>query len=220
MMKRRNMIITVILLLAVFTVGTSTFLLNQSHAASITNTITQQGTKLNLKNNNNQEWEHIHLLIQNATTVNGTNQTFYVEAWIKPGENTTIDLSNMLGYVNHPLTTGTTISVLSWSGLYNTGPGTGDFSLSLQGWSNTTTPVNATIYHINQGSISIATLPSSITGTTAFIGTHPSDVTVTDENDANDVLFKQMLLTVDPNGNLIITFPTPPTLCNTIAQTP
>jgi hypothetical protein len=220
MIKQRNMIITAILIMAVFTVGTSTFLLNQSHAASINNTITQQGTKLNLKNNNNQEWEHIHLLIQNITTSNGTKQNFYIETWIKPGENTTIDLSNMLGYANHSLATGTKISVLSWSGLYATTPGTGDFSLSLQGWSNTTIPVNAPIYNITQGSLPITTLPSSITGTTALIGTNQSDVTVPGENTANDVLFKQMLLTVDPNGNLVITFPTPPTLCNTIAQTP
>jgi hypothetical protein len=219
-MKSRNMIITVILIITVFTIGTSTFLLNQSQAATINNTITQQGTKLNLKNNNNQEWEHMHILIQNITTSNGSKQNYYIETWIKPGENTTIDLSNILGYGNHALTPGTNINILSWSGLYSTDPGTGDFSLSLQGWSNTTTPpVNATIYHITQGSIPVSTLPSSITGTIALIGTNPSDVTVTGENNANDVLFKQIQFTIDPNGNIIITFPTPPTLCNTIAQT-
>jgi hypothetical protein len=218
-MKSRNMIITVILIITVFTIGTSTFLLNQSQAATINNTITQQGTKLNLKNNNNQEWEHMHILIQNITTSNGSKQNYYIETWIKPGENTTIDLSNILGYGNHALTPGTNINILSWSGLYSTDPGTGDFSLSLQGWSNNTSPVNATIYHITQGSIPVSTLPSSITGTIALIGTNPSDVTVTGENNANDVLFKQIQFTIDPNGNIIITFPTPPTLCNTIAQT-
>ena len=213
------MIITAILIMAVFTVGTSTFLLNQSHAASINNNITQQGTKLNLQNNNNQEWEHMHILIQNITTSNGTIQNYYIETWIKPGENTTIDLSNILGYGNHALAPGTKINILSWSGLYSTNPGTGDFSLSLQGWSNTISPVNATIYHITQRSIPVSTLPSTITGTIALIGTNPSDVTVTGENNANDVLFKQIQFTIDPNGNIITTFPTPPTLCTTIAQT-
>ncbi len=205
--------------MAVLTAGTSIFLVNQSHAATISNTITKQGTKLNLINNNTNQWEHTDLEIVNATTANGTKQTFYISAWIKPGENTTIDLSNMLGFNgqgNNRLDKGTQLTVLSWSGLYSpNGGSTGNFIMSLQGWSNTENPTPPTpMYSISMNSVPIGTVPSKITDNTVMIGTNPSDVA----DPANDVIFTQMLFTVDPSGNLIITFPTPPTLCQTIAE--
>jgi len=219
MIKRRNTIITVILVMAVLTVGTSIFLVNQSNAATISNTITQQGTKINLINNNNQLWEHMDLIIPNAATSNGSKQSYYIEAFVKPGGNLTIDLSNILGYGNTPLSKESTLTVLSWSGLFsNTVTGTGDFSMGLQGWSSTFQNVNAPMYNITQENLPIGPLPSSIINSTALIGTNPSDVEVTGDNDSYEPLFAEMLFTVDPSSNLVITFPVPPTLCQVIAH--
>jgi hypothetical protein len=97
-------------------------------------------TKLELKSNDNLAWEHTELEIINTTFKNGTKGNVYIEAWVKPGENVTIDLSNILGYGNTPLPAGT-IRIESWRGLYNpTAGGTSNFADTLQGWSNTNTP--------------------------------------------------------------------------------
>ena len=140
-MKTSSIIgILAIIIVAVFTIGAFTLFSTQIQAAPITNTTTQQGTKLNLKNNNNQAWQHSELEIINTTLKNGTTTNVYIEAWVKPGENVTVDLSNILGYGNTPLPAGT-IRIESWKGLYNpTAGGTSNLIDTLQGWSNTNTP--------------------------------------------------------------------------------
>jgi hypothetical protein len=220
-MKTSSIIgILAIIIVAVFTIGAFTLFSTQIQAASITNTTTQQGTKLNLKNNNNQAWQHSELEIINTTLKNGTTTNVYIEAWVKPGENVTVDLSNILGYGNTPLPAGT-IRIESWKGLYNpTAGGTSNLIDTLQGWSNTNTPgTSDQQYNENYATLlPIAQLPSSITDNTVIIGTSLNDIQNYRGNDANDQLFTEFLVHVDANGKVTITFTIPPTLSYVIAR--
>lgn len=219
-MKKSNMIIAGILVAAILTLGAVAFIPNQSQAATIPNTITEHGTKLALTNNNNEAWAHMEMVIVEATLPDGSTQTFYVEFWMTPGGTTTIDLSNILGYGDSPLPTGTTLRMLTWSGVNSPTPeGNSNLALSLQGWSNTATPPGtAPSTSLDFSSLPVAQLPTSITGNTALIGTSPADVNVPGEDEGATVTFSELLMTVDANGNLVITVTTPPELCTTIAQ--
>ena len=135
-----------------------------------TNNVTANGTKLDFHNNNTQAWTHIDVVFANATNKNGTTSTYYGEVWIKPGENKTIDLSNLLGYTG-PLPTGTTLKILTWSGPFNNNAtGNTNLNVTLRGWSNTTAPVTAPSYNLTNLNMPIGTLPSSITNTSATVG--------------------------------------------------
>lgn len=220
-MKTNSIIgILAILIVAVFAIGAFTLFSTQSQAATIPNNLTQQGTKLNLKNNNNQTWQHSELEIINATFKNGTTTNVYIEAWVKPGENATVDLSNILGYGNTPLPAGT-LRIESWKGLYNpTAGGTSNLIDTLQGWSNTPTPgPGDQQYNENFPTLlPIAKLPSSITDNTVIIGTNLNDIQNYRGNDANDQLFTEYLVHVDTNGKVTITITIPPTLSYVIAR--
>ena len=73
------------------------------------------------------------------TLKNGTVQNYYVEGYMKPGGNVTMDLSGLAGYGNQPLPAGTSIRVLAWKGLFNQTltTNTSDMNLVMQGWSKT-----------------------------------------------------------------------------------
>jgi hypothetical protein len=212
--------ILTIVIVAVFAIGAFTLFSTQSQATTINNTLTQQSTKLNLKNNNNQAWQHSELEIVNATFKNGTITNVYIEAWVKPGENATVDLSNILGYGNTPIPAGT-IRIESWKGLYNpTAGGTSNIVDILQGWSNTLTPgTGDQQYNENFPTLlPVAQLPSSITGNTVIIGTNLADIQNYRGNDANDQLFTEYLVHVDANGKVSMTITIPPTLSYVIAR--
>ena len=81
-------------------------------------------------------------VIENMTMKNGTVQNFYVQGYMKPGGNTTIDLSGLGGYGNQPLPAGTTVRVMAWKGLFNQTivSNTSNMELLMQGWSKTLNP--------------------------------------------------------------------------------
>lgn len=221
-MKNEYFIITGILIIAVFSVGVLFMLFNESQASLINNTITDKGTKLAFKNDNNQVWEHVDMIIPNATLRNGTTKTIYIEVWVKPGGTMIIDLSNLLGYENNPLPSKTNLKVLAWCGLFNpTSGGTGDFKLTLQGWSNTPTSQNGPQSTITQASMPIGQLPLSISRNTAIISSEKK-VEAVGENRTNEekteVLFTEMSFMVDTSGNLEIMFPVRPNLSQTNQQ--
>jgi len=216
LMKRNYILVASIIIVVVFSVGILSLLFNESQASLTNNEITEKGTKLVLKNNNSQLWEHVNLAVSNATLKNGTAQSFYIEAWIKPGGTLTMDLSNMLGFENNPLPNGTNLRVLARGGLFNTKPGgNGDFHLSVQGWCNAPTSQNGyPWYTISQISMPIGQLPSNITRNTAIISTNPGDAEGSEPKNV-EVLFTQMSMTVDSDGNLQIIFPIDPKLNQT-----
>ena len=65
------------------------------------------GTDVNAKStkvaimNHGDTWAQVEL-VANVTHKNGTNMTVYIENFIKPDENVTIDLSQIKAYGNEP----------------------------------------------------------------------------------------------------------------------
>lgn len=181
--------------------------------------LTVNGTKVTVINNNKDVWAHWNLALQNAPLKNGSKQTYYVQVWIKPGENTTFDLSNILGYGNTALPENTNITVLGYGGLYNsTANGTSKFNTTFLGWTtNQTIPSSAATYK-NASDVltvdpeqTVGTLPSNITGNTVTVGT-------SSETYSNDDLFVQFYIVIGPNGIPYFEISGTPTLCDVINQ--
>jgi hypothetical protein len=221
---KNSIIILAIIIIAVIIVG-AFVALSMTNLAQTQNNLTVQGSKVTIINNNKDVWAHWDLVVENATLKNGSVQTFYIEAWMKPGENITIDLSNMLGYGNAALPTNMNIRILAWGGVYNnTTGGTSEFNTTFLGWTtNQTIPSPTATYNgaINSLNIDpiqpIGPLPSGITASTAFIGTTPEE-TGPEDSDTFEQLFTEIVILIDPNGVPFFLQTNPATLCNQIAQ--
>ena len=209
-MDRRKTIFLSICITLIVVFGTFISISDQSQGTSINNTVTQQGTKLDLVNSNTQNWESVEMVIPNATTSNGTIRNFYIVTWIEPNSNITIDLSNMLGYGNKTLPEGTILDIHSISSLYSTVPHNSNLSLKIMGWSNATTTENASNINITKNSMSVALLPNSIKNNTVQMGYNDSDMKVIGQ--ASMVIYTQMRFSVEPDGNVKIIFTKQPTL--------
>ena len=102
--------------------------------------LNQSSTKVAFTNNGTT-WFHFDAVIENMTLKNGTVQNYYVEGYMKPGGNVTMDLSGLAGYGNQPLPAGTTVRIMAWKGLFNQTITTNssEMNLIMQGWSNNLT---------------------------------------------------------------------------------
>lgn len=226
-MKNSTIGIIAIIVVAVIAVAAYSAM-NTSTTAQTANTITQNGSKITIINNNKDVWAHWDLVVENATLKNGTKQTIYIKTFIKPGENVTIDLSNALGYGDERLPTDTKITVLAWGGVYNNNAsGTSKFTTTFLGWTtNQTIPSPSTYYkgYVNALPVDpvlpIGPLPSGITGNSVVITNNIPEAIAVDENDAYDQLFIQLNILVDPNGNPHFNPAIIPELCTTIAGIP
>lgn len=185
---------------------------------SSSNNVTPNGTKVDFKNNNTQYWTHIDFVVVNATGKNGTTGNYYGEVWIKPGENETLDLSNLFGYNNTALPVGTTVKMYVWTGPFGNSSGTTNLNDTLRGWSNSSTPVTAFSYNLTDLNMPVGTLPSNITNTTIAIGNSSAIAPNTGNVDAFTSFFEQVIFTVNSNGDLTITFSMPGGLSQTIAR--
>jgi hypothetical protein len=140
-MKDSTIVIVAVVLIAAIAIGAYALTMNNpstpSNPAAAAN---DKATKLDIKNNDSNNWAGVEWVF-NATPKNDTkNQTWYLLAFVKPNGNLTIDLSNILGYGNQPLPA-MTILVNSSSGVFNkTAGGTGNLSYDVQIWSKTQAP--------------------------------------------------------------------------------
>ncbi len=213
-MKTGSIVIIIAVVVVIIAAAAAAIML-MGGTATNTQNVSQNGTKVDFQNNNTQAWTHIEFAILNATTKNGTTQTYYGEVWLKPGENKTIDLSNTLGYGNTPLPVGSIVRVDTWTGLFSTNnSGNGNVNLTLRGWSNSSTPPTTDpTYNLTHLNVAIGPLPSNVTSTIGLISINAPDVNTTFTTN-----FDEELLTEDNNGNLIIVFTTPGGLSQTIAR--
>ena len=120
------------------------------------------------------------------TLKNGTVQNYYVEGYMKPGGNVTMDLSGLAGYGNQQLPAGTTVRVMAWKGLFNQTLTTNSSELNLimQGWSNYLNPTsNDTKYNVTVQNLPVNQLPTNITDNTLLISTNPT--TIQESNGTN-----------------------------------
>jgi hypothetical protein len=182
--------------------------------------VNQSSTKVAFMNNGTT-WFHFDAVIENMTLKNGTVQNYYVEGYMKPGGNVTMDLSGLAGYGNQALPAGTTVRVMAWKGLFNQTITTNssEMNLIMQGWSNVINPTsNDTKYNVTVQNLPVNKLPANITDNTMLISTNPASIT--EDNDSTTTpIFEEEVFTVDANGKVTMVFVTPATLCNIVAHT-
>lgn len=225
----KNSVLIAIIIIIVIIIGAvaAYFLMNPSATTNPKYNVSVNGTKLDLKNNNNQYWQHMDIVMENVTLKNGTVQNFYIEAWVKPGQNLTIDLSNLFGYGNERLPTNYTIKPLIWGGMFNNTTatsGTSTFDMVLRGWSNgLTPPSNDPQYNVTFNNMPVVSLPSNVKDNMFYWNNSKDSIdaltrSTYPHDDSNEIMFTEVNMTVDSDGNLIMTFTVPPTLCSTIAH--
>ena len=181
--------------------------------------INQSSTKVAFFNNGTT-WFHFDAVIENMTLKNGTVQNYYVEGYMKPGGNVTMDLSGLAGYGNQALPAGTTVRKMAWKGLFNQTLATNssEMNLIMQGWSNYLNPTsNDTQYNVTVPNLPVNQLPANITDNTLLITTNPTSLEE-DNDSATTPVFEEEIFTVDANGKVTMTYVTPATLCNIVAH--
>ena len=182
--------------------------------------INQSSTKVAFFNNGTT-WFHFDAVIENMTLKNGTVQNYYVEGYMKPGGNVTMDLSGLAGYGNQALPAGTTVRVMAWKGLFNQTiiTNSSEMNLIMQGWSNYLNPTsNDTQYNVTVPNLPVNQLPANITDNTLLITTNPTSL-AEDNDSATTPVFEEEIFTVDANGKVTMVYVTPATLCNIVAHT-
>ena len=215
MKSNKNVIIfLVLIILAAVAVSGCTSKTNST-------TVNNSSTKVAFINNGTT-WFHFDAVIENMTLKNGTVQNYYVQGYMKPGGNVTMDLSGLAGYGNQALPAGTTVRVMAWKGLSNQTLKTNSSELSLimQGWSNYLNPIsNDTKYNVTVQNLPVNQLPTNITDNTLLISTDPS--TIQESNGTNTSattpVFEEEVFTVNANGKVTMVYITPATLCNIVA---
>ncbi len=221
-MKNSTIIIaaTVVIVLVAAGVFAALNLSSSPTAADNKTQVTASGSKLTIINNNQDVWAHWKLEIRNVPEANGTQQTYYVDAYIKPGENVTFDLSTIAGNGDKPLAQDTNITVLGWGGLHNaTAGGEGKFNSTLFGWTtDEVLPTPAATYKNATNPLevdpvqAIGALPANITENTITIGTSNPGT------DTDDELFIQINIIIGPDGIPYFELRGTPVLCEVIAQ--
>ncbi|MEG3223985.1 MAG: hypothetical protein BME94_00300 [Methanobacteriales archaeon Met13] len=185
------------------------------------NPVQAASTKLAI-HNNGSTWVQVEMVMNNVTNKNGTVKTYYVQSFIKPGGNVTIDLSQLLGYTNEKLPAGTTIRIQSWKGLFNQTPGgTDNLNISFQGWSNTLYPgATDEIVPVTYSPLPVAQLPASITDSIFWSSDNLAALQKVIPLDTADqeIVYEEEVITVDANGKVTITITRPPELCRAIAS--
>lgn len=177
-------------------------------------TVNQSSTKLAFMNNGTT-WFHFDAVIENMTLKNGTVQNYYVDGYIKPNGNVTMDLSGLAGYGNEPLPAGTTVRVLAWKGLFNQTitSNSSEMDLLMQGWSKNLQPQTDDLkYNVTIQNLPVNQLPANITDSTILINTDPA--TINGNGSSTEPIFEEEIFTVDGNGKVTMVFVTPATLCN------
>lgn len=213
MKSTRNSIILLVLI-ALIAVAVSGCTSNTNSTS-----VNQSSTKVAFFNNGST-WFHFNAVIENMTLKNGTVQNFYVDGYMKPGGNVTLDLSGIAGYGNQQLPAGTTVRVMAWKGLFNqtVASNSSDMLLNMQGWSKTLAPVSDDLaYNVSVPNLPVNQLPANITDNTLIIGTDPALIQGSGNNSAMLPIFEEEIFTVDANGKVTMVFVTPATLCNILA---
>lgn len=171
------------------------------------------------------------LVIQNATNNSLNTTTFYVDAWLKPNENgmsvdnltgqATINLSEIVGYRNHPISNGVVFPTKMWICLY--GPGINEsaepannMSFLIQGWSMNSSPpanpklvtvkaVEPELYNFKFTNVKVNPLPSNVNDNKLTIIQDPSTFATLLAGMGNDTRYINVeFIVVDSDFKLII----------------
>ncbi len=216
-----NRIIIGALIVIVLIIGAALLLTGALTGPTNPNQVQAATTKVAIQNNGTT-WAQVEMVMTNVTMKDGTQKTFYMESFIKPGGNVTIDLSQLLGYPNEKLPAGTIIRIQSWKGLFNeTVIQNQNLNISFQGWSNTLYPgADDVIVPVNYGPLPVSQLPSSITDSIFWSSDDLAKLqqVVPLDTASQEILYEEEVITVDANGKVTITITRPPELCEAIAS--
>lgn len=237
-----NTLIAAIVIIAVIVIGAlaAVTMFQGPNTATATG---DKSTKLAL-NNNGTTWLQMDIIFENMTAKNGSKESYHCEVFIKPNDTAIIDLSTLAGYGNEKLPAGTTIRILAWKGLFNEtiNPSTANLNLNMQGWSNTQNPgPTDTILNVQYPNLPVLKLPANITNTTVIILNEKDLSTLLSgksingtlngkqaqigpeillfDNDGDETLYEEELLTVNSDGKVIITLVKTPELCSLFGGT-
>lgn len=234
-----NTLIAAIVIIAVIVIGAlAAVTMFQPQGPNTATATGDKSTKLAF-NNNGTTWLQMDIIFENMTAKNGSKESYHCEVFIKPNDTAIIDLSNLAGYGNEKLPAGTTIRILAWKGLFNetVNPSTANLNLNMQGWSNTQNPgPTDTILNVQYPNLPVLKLPANITNTTVIILNEKDLSTLLSgksingtlngkqaqigpeillfDNDGDETLYEEELLTVNSDGKVIITLVKTPELCS------
>jgi hypothetical protein len=214
---KNNRSVIILLVLIVFAAVAVSGCTSKTNSTNVNNSSTKVAFI-----NNGTTWFHFDAVIENMTLKNGTVQNYYVQGYMKPGGNVTMDLSSLAGYGNQQLPAGTTVRVMAWKGLFNQTLKTNssDLNLIMQGWSNYLNPTsNDTQYNVTVQNLPVNQLPTNITNNTLLISTDPSTIEESNGTNASSMepVFEEEVFTVNANGKVTMVYITPATLCNIVA---
>jgi hypothetical protein len=214
---KNNRSVIILLVLIVFAAVAVSGCTSKTNSTNVNNSSTKVAFI-----NNGTTWFHFDAVIENMTLKNGTVQNYYVQGYMKPGGNVTMDLSGLAGYGNQQLPAGTTVRVMAWKGLFNQTLKTNssDLNLIMQGWSNYLNPTsNDTQYNVTVQNLPVNQLPTNITNNTLLISTDPSTIEESNGTNASSMepVFEEEVFTVNANGKVTMVYITPATLCNIVA---
>jgi hypothetical protein len=216
-MKSNKSAIVLLILIALIAVAVSGCTSNNSNNTGVN----QSSTKIAFINNGST-WFHFDAVIENMTMKNGTVQNYYVEGYMKPGGNVTLDLSGLAGYGNQQLPAGTTVRIMAWKGLFNqtinSTTNSSTMDLVMQGWSKALNPTpNDLTYNVTIPNLPVNQLPANITDNYIQISTDPTLLTA-DNDSSTTPIFEEEIFTVNADGTVTMVFVTPATLCNILAH--
>jgi hypothetical protein len=199
------------LVLVLVLVGAASYLTEPVASQSSPNEVSVEGSKLAILNQGNT-WVRVEM---NLNLV-GTDRNYYLDSFIQPGGNVTIDLSQFFGYENQKLPPSSSIRIQYWKGLFSPTPGgTSDLKLTFLAWSNTLYPgSDAETVEASYGSLPVAELPDSITESVVLSGDGNPIVLAT----SGRVVHAEEVITVDPLGRVTITVTDPPEMCEVFAK--
>ncbi|OEC86683.1 MULTISPECIES: fimbrial protein [Methanobacterium] len=171
--------------------------------------------------NNGTTWVHMNVIYENVTLKNGEVKTFYSNIYIKPKSSVTVDLSNMAGYGNQRLPSGTKINILTWKELVNgtINAPTATLEQTIQGWSTTSNPQpNDRYYIMKYPNLTVYNLPNFMNDNNLYIGDDINKLQMFLDGDYS--AHEQILLIVDSDGRVRMIFLEIPELCNVVIIDP
>jgi hypothetical protein len=218
-MQKNNRIAVFLIILAI--AGASLLTVYYSTQNQVTTgTSVAAATKLTYYNDGTT-WVHMNVIYENVTLKNGGVKTFYSDVYIKPKSSVTVDLSNLAGYGNEKLPSGTKINILTWKELVNgtINAPTATLEQRIQGWSNTIDPQPYDRYYIiKYPGLTVNNLPTFLKDNNLYIGSDINKLQLFLNGDS--YVHEQILLMVDSDGRTKMIFLEIPELCKVVIIDP
>jgi hypothetical protein len=170
--------------------------------------------------NAGDSWIHTAIAVENASQPNGT-AGFFADAYIKPSDKVTIDISqNMFGNSN-PLPAGSTLRIKMWVELQNAnGTKPSVVAMNLQPWTNTAQPNPQNewdnVTQVRNSTNDVWPITAGLTNSKITFTKDPSQGATYISSIRS--MYYEFLMTINPDGTLAkLNLTQGPELCNLTA---